>query len=292
MTGIDVQDEATLRRLRDRYRGLLLGLALGDALGAPVQHRRAGTFSRVADLLGGGAYDLPRGAWSDDTSTALLCAESLLECGQFDAADVRERWTLWRVAGLGAATGQCLGITAPMALALDQPYPSLNEMALDGEPLPRAAVAAAFLLGDTEAALALADSVTRCTHAAEAVGAPARAFARMVLAALAGVARERFLPASPAQADRPLVPAAALLAQVVQALHMHSNYRDSVLSVINLGGDADLAGAMAGALAGATYGAAALPPYWVDALSDRERIERLADGLLAAVLTRSTPLDP
>ena len=57
--------------LGDRSRGLLLGLALGDALGQPLAQRRPGDFDPVGDLAGGGPFELPRGAWSDETAMAL-----------------------------------------------------------------------------------------------------------------------------------------------------------------------------------------------------------------------------
>ena len=59
-----------------RYRGSLMGLVVGDALGASVEFREPGTFSPVADMLGGGPHHLPIGAWTDDTSMALCLAAS------------------------------------------------------------------------------------------------------------------------------------------------------------------------------------------------------------------------
>ena len=68
----EVMDAA--RTLRDRFQGALLGLAVGDALAAHTQFRKPGSFAAVGDLLGGGPFDLPRGAWTDDTAMALLLA--------------------------------------------------------------------------------------------------------------------------------------------------------------------------------------------------------------------------
>ena len=70
---------AAARGLRERFQGALLGLAVGDAVAAATQYRRPGRFTPVGDMLGGGPFDLPRGAWSDDTAMALCLAESLLE---------------------------------------------------------------------------------------------------------------------------------------------------------------------------------------------------------------------
>ncbi len=87
---------------------------------AATQFRKPGSFTQVGDLLGGGPFDLPRGAWSDDTSMALCLAESLLEVGSFDPRDQVERYRRWQQQGHLSATGQCLGITASTAKALAQ----------------------------------------------------------------------------------------------------------------------------------------------------------------------------
>ena len=57
----------------DRAAGALLGLAIGDALGAPVKFQRRDTFEPVTDMRSGGYFKLPAGAWTDDTAMALPC---------------------------------------------------------------------------------------------------------------------------------------------------------------------------------------------------------------------------
>jgi ADP-ribosyl-[dinitrogen reductase] hydrolase len=76
----------------DRFRGCLLGLATGDALGTTVEFRPRGTFAPVVDLVGGGPFRLRPGEWTDDTSMALCLAASLIETGRFDPADQMDRY--------------------------------------------------------------------------------------------------------------------------------------------------------------------------------------------------------
>jgi hypothetical protein len=101
-SGLDL--DAT-RVLRDRYLGSMLGLACGDAMGASLQFRKPGQFAPLADLLGGGHWQLPRGAWTDDTAMALCLAESLLEMDGFDAADQVRRYRRWQHDGHLSSTG-------------------------------------------------------------------------------------------------------------------------------------------------------------------------------------------
>jgi len=79
----------------DKFRGALLGLAVGDALGAPIEGMKPGRirelFQEVRDYLDNrNAYQkrpyrlrLP-GVYTDDTQQALCLAESLVRCYGFD----------------------------------------------------------------------------------------------------------------------------------------------------------------------------------------------------------------
>ena len=46
------------KQLRDRYHGALLGLAAGDALGTTLEFKSPGTFRPLADMVGGGPFNL------------------------------------------------------------------------------------------------------------------------------------------------------------------------------------------------------------------------------------------
>jgi ADP-ribosyl-[dinitrogen reductase] hydrolase len=310
--------DAAVDVLRDRYRGLLLGLALGDALGAAAQHRRPGTFTRIGDLLGGGPYDLPRGAWTDDAAVPLLLADSLVDSGGFERADADRRLGAWQAAGTGSATGQCLGISATLARSLAaraaDPHALVDATRTDREPLPRAAIAAAFELADPERAVALAADLARLTHTAPLVVDACRYAAALAVGVLTGVPKAELLapdwaPVAGLWRREPLHrqvaavaagewrepaataatasgDAAAALRLLLAALASGTGYRDTVLATVNLGLDADANGALVGQFAGALAGAAALPAHWLADLADAPRIGATADRLLASALGR------
>ena len=58
----------------ERYRGCLLGLAVGDAVGTTLEFRSPGSFAPIDDMVGGGPFGLEPGQWTDDTSMALVIA--------------------------------------------------------------------------------------------------------------------------------------------------------------------------------------------------------------------------
>jgi len=315
---IDISDAelAPVRDLRGRFQGALQGLAMGDALAAATQFRRAGSFTPVGDLLGGGPFDLPRGAWSDDTAMALCLAESLVECGGFDAHDQVARYTRWQQEGYRSATGQCLGITASTARALAaanwrrQPFAGSHDPAqLDPEPLARVAPAVMQAFDAPEQAVAMAAESARVTCQAPLVLDACRLLGAMLHAALRGEPRERVLAPDPAVfGSRPLkgevaalsgrrfgsgyrAPAAdggapAALELALWCLATTGSFREGALRAANLGGNCDVIAAVYGQLAGAHYGVGAIPRGWRQALADAELIAQLADRLLREALIR------
>jgi ADP-ribosylglycohydrolase len=94
----------------DRAVGALVGLAIGDALGAPVEFQQRGSFEPVTNLRAGGYFKLPSGAWTDDTAMALCLAESLLEHPSLSPQDLLDRFCRWASDGENTSTGVCVGI--------------------------------------------------------------------------------------------------------------------------------------------------------------------------------------
>ena len=66
---------------RNRQRGEMLGLAIGDAPGAAVEFKPPGSFSEVTGYRDGGPHRLAAGEWTDDTSMALALADSIGNVG-------------------------------------------------------------------------------------------------------------------------------------------------------------------------------------------------------------------
>src|SRR5204863_4657044 len=75
--------------------GCLLGLALGDALGAPFEFVRSVGIPRPIPAFERPWQGLPPGTTTDDTAMARNLATSLVEGGGFDAADLVARHLAW-----------------------------------------------------------------------------------------------------------------------------------------------------------------------------------------------------
>jgi ADP-ribosyl-[dinitrogen reductase] hydrolase len=85
--------------LRDRYRGALLGSAVGDALGATLEFRSRedirAEYGELRDIIGGGWLSLAAGEVTDDTQMASCIASSIVEHQRFDAEDIARRFVAW-----------------------------------------------------------------------------------------------------------------------------------------------------------------------------------------------------
>ncbi len=81
--------------MRDTIFGGILGLAVGDALGVPVEFcaRTSLMQNPVTDMRGHGTYDQPKGTWSDDTSMTLCLMDSLGH--GLDYEDMMKRYADW-----------------------------------------------------------------------------------------------------------------------------------------------------------------------------------------------------
>jgi ADP-ribosylglycohydrolase len=297
-----------------RYRGSLLGLATGDALGTTLEFRSPGTFTPIQDIVGGGPFGLAPGQWTDDTSMAWCQAESLIECRGFDAVDQLKRYVRWYRQGHLSSTGRCfdIGNTTRSALArfeeTGDPYsgPTDSWSAGNGS-IMRLAPVPLFFAATPHEAVARAAESSRTTHGAREAIDGCRYLAALVVGAVQGVAKEVLLGAhfEPApgiwQAD-PLTPkidaiaagsfkqrqppeirgsgyVVASLEAALWAFHHSSSYQEGALRAVNLGDDADTTGAVYGQLAGAFYGEEGIPEAWRLRLALRDTIEQFAELL-------------
>lgn len=104
--------------MKDRLRGCLIGLAVGDALGAAVEFRAPGTFPQITTYRDGGPHNLAKGEWTDDTSMALALADSLKH--GWNLNDQAERYCQWLEEGKYSVNGWCFDIGATTRQALER----------------------------------------------------------------------------------------------------------------------------------------------------------------------------
>jgi ADP-ribosylglycohydrolase len=307
--------------LCDRYRGAMLGLAVGDALGTALEFKAPGTFEPIADMIGGGPFGLEPGQWTDDTSMALCLAESLIEKCSFDPKDQMDRYCRWWKEGYFSSTETCFDIGNTVKDSLEsylrtgEPFAGSTDpfTAGNGSLMRLAPVPLAFR-ANFGLAIHNAGESSRTTHGAPSAVDACRYFAGLLLGALGGRSKEEILSAffcldpepdywqrhalSPEiaeiangsfkQKEPPEIIGSGFVVRSLEAalwaFHRSDSFREGALRAVNLGDDADTTGAIYGQLAGGYYGVNAIPRNWIERLALHELISEKAAALFEIFL--------
>jgi ADP-ribosyl-[dinitrogen reductase] hydrolase len=300
---------------RSRFRGCLLGLAVGDALGTTLEFRAPGSFIPIQELRGGGPFNLEPGQWTDDTSMALCLADSLVSCHGFNPLDQIQRYLRWYRDGLWSSNGRCFDIGNTVRAALERfgrtadPFSGSDDPRSAGNgSIMRLAPVPMFFARDPEKAVEYCARSSRTTHAARLAVDACRYLGALLVGALNGVGKDHLLagcynPAPGFWQANPLAPEIEAVANgsfrlrqppqirgsgyVVESLeaalwafHHSSDFRQGCLMAANLGDDADTTAAVFGQLAGAYYGEHGISSEWREEVALRDEIQALADRLL------------
>lgn len=307
----DAAQAAAWRQLRDRARGSMLGLAVGDAVGTTLEFQRPGTFTPITDMVGGGPFRLPVGGWTDDTSMMLCLAESLMVCDGFDATDQMQRYVRWQDEGYFSVKGYCFDIGATVMGALTRFRQQGNPFAGDPHPmsagngsLMRLAPIAVRYVAHAQLTHYARES-SRTTHATATALDACEVAARLMATAIRGASKAQLFAmvaqmsvSASYHADIRRVLAGGFhrqppeirgtgyvvnsLEAALWALYSHDDFRTGALAAANLGEDADTTAAIYGQLAGAVYGESGIPSDWRAKLMQSADIYWRADELLRA----------
>lgn len=97
--------------LREIYNGII-GLAIGDALGVPVEFKSRAEIAEnpVVSMREYGTHDQPLGTWSDDTRLTLALMDSMIQCRAINDVDIMDRFSAWLLEGEYTATGEVFDV--------------------------------------------------------------------------------------------------------------------------------------------------------------------------------------
>jgi poly(ADP-ribose) glycohydrolase ARH3 len=288
----------------DRFVGSLLGVLVGDSLGAPVEGFEpaeiARRYGRVVDHLPN-RYGL--GAYTDDTDMTILCAESLLNSGQFDADamakhlaqhfDAERRYGRGTIEALerindglhwstaakniygpegSYGNGGAIRV-APIALLYSDDAPTLAVHAMASSTLTHA-----HPLATTGASLQ-ARAIAQCINAREQISpdkfiTELTSYMRDLPATQEYKARFRDIPkllrskANPQEvADtlgNDMYAHESVPTAIYCFLQASNSFEEAVCFALSVGGDTDSIASMTGAIAGAYLGSLAIPQRWLD----------------------------
>ena len=293
----------------ERFRGCLLGLAVGDALGTTLEFRSPGSFTPIQDMVGGGPFSLSPGEWTDDTSMALCLAESLINCHGMDLSDQMQRYVRWFREGYLSSTGACFDIGNTVRSALENfektgnPLSGSTDLFSAGNgSIMRLAPVPMYYANDLTASIRNSAKSSLTTHGTRTAVDACRYFGALITGALNGVAKsdllrdeyfadedklteeiEQIARGSFKEKQPPDIKGTGYVVQSLEAALWAFDRSDSFgsgcLMAVNLGDDADTTGAVFGQIAGAYYGEAGIPNSWVSKIVLKDLIRSFADQI-------------
>lgn len=299
-----------------RYRGALLGVLVGDVLGAPFEGHSGVVPGADIALVQGGASVL---GYTDDTAMTVAFAESLIRTGGVDeddlAAAFAHEWSLCPERGYSSRTAALLsalwsGTTWRQALAAQAAGAARASNGASMRVVPAALAAGGRIGGAVE--LARRSALVTHTHPGAVAGACVVAAAvawalrhpagdpvdpAHLVAALRAVSDDIVLDVRleeaamlweggdaaeiAARLGTGILASEAVPAAVCAFLSHPYSFPEAITLAVSLGGDTDTIAAMTGGIAGALLGESAIPTEWVARAEAAARVRRLADGLFS-----------
>lgn len=295
----------------DLFKGSILGLAVGDAIGAPLEFKRPGSFEPATGMTAGGTWGLDAGQWTDDTSLALCLAESLVETRSFDLSDQIKRYVRWYREGHLSSTGECFDIGYTTRAALDRfeesgdPFSGpTNPSSAGNGSIMRLAPVPLVYGRNFKTAVANSGESSKTTHGALEAVDSCRYLGGLISACISGAGKcdllsSRYSTEPDYWTLNPLCEKVDIIASgsfkeknppeikgtgyvidcleaALWAFYHSDSFKDGCLMAVNLGDDADTTAAVYGQLAGAYYGVSGIPEEWLGALSLRPLLESFA----------------
>lgn len=307
---------------RDRILGGLIGVAVGDALGVPVEFRPRSVLD--ADLVTGyrafGTHNQPAGTWSDDTSLTLCLADAL--CEGVDYRRIAAKFVAWYNEALWTAHGEVfdIGITTRQAIetlkstSVPELAGPMEESANGNGSLMRIlplAYYSAALPADERRRLAF--DISGMTHGHPRAKIACWLYCEIARHLLLGEGKSAAVElawqtvdawqasfggnsewqhfarcrASLADVQRTAIRSTGYVIDTLEAaiwcLLRGSNFRETVLMAVNLGNDTDTVAAVTGGLAGTFYGLGGAPPELVHGLARVNDLMDLAERFVACI---------
>lgn len=282
-----VQDQG--EDYRDRAKGALWGLVIGDCLGSPIQFSGKDSHPWITGMVKCPVFRLPPGYWTDDGSMAMCIMDSYVRKGKYDLKDIGRTFVRWFMDGyLSSVDGKSFDVgtatwNACQGIAFRKSFVNGREESQGNGSIMR--FSPSWLLAKKESNPAkVMHEISDLTHCSTVIRAVVDRFAGILDEHITG---KRTSVASTYKTREDVNNsgwAVSSLEAALWAFNTTHNFRDALVAAVNLGGDADTIGAVCGQIAGAYYGYSAIPRKWLEAVKDRQDVDALIEKFLDMVL--------
>ncbi len=269
-----------------KLRDAVYAVAVGDALGSPVQFMDRGSYPQVTEMLYCDLFGKEAGTWTDDTSMTLALCDSIREKGRIDIEDIRKKFSAWLSSGKYTQDGKAFDIGNTCYEAIKQGR-GQDDFYSNGNGSLMRIVPLAFVESADDSVI---DAVSSLTHAHAISCEACRIYIHIARDLLEGKSvknavndnvrsvSETFAPlASIGNRTRESIRSSGFVVDTLEAalwcLLTTDSFQTAVEAAVNLGDDTDTVGAVTGGLAGILYGYDAIPASWISTLRKKEMLE-------------------
>jgi ADP-ribosylglycohydrolase len=295
-------------------KGLIFGLAIGDALGYPTEFMTLSQIKTDFGLAGMTDFTKSPALFTDDTQMSIAVAEALIKAGGRDLEEVmsavKEEFVKWRRSPENnrAPGNTCLSGVAAMERGVHWTESGVADSKGCGSVM-RVAPVGYFYQHDPDKLKQVARASGICTHGHRTAVAASIGAAYLVKLALDGVEPDRMIPETlsftsgistefdaalskvseclkwPNEEDALKYLGEGWIAEEAVALALYcflkypDDYTQTVLRGANTNGDSDSIACIAGGISGAYLGVSAIPEKWINNIEKSQYLNQLAEQL-------------
>lgn len=276
----------------DRIRGALYGVAIGDALGGPLElmteEEILQEHGTVTNMIGGGWLGLAPGETTDDTAMTMAVALGIEENPEDPVPAIGRRFIEWYESVPKGIGGTCRSSIASARRFIrcganeHSAWECSGANKSEGNGALMRTIYPALYYTDQKQRQQIVRQIATMTHGGERSTRICAEYAEIVHAFIGGKTPERLYAMSYSHVE-PTGYVEYTWANVLEAFKETKSFDEALINAVNRGGDADTVGAILGGMAGACYGYKAIPGIWIEALdgSQKKQIDRLAEKAFA-----------
>lgn len=274
---------------RNKAKGMLWGLVVGDAFGSPIQFSGMDSHPWITEMVACPVFGLPPGYWTDDGSMAMCIMDSCVRQGKYDLKDIAATFVKWLKDGyLSSIDGRSFDVggatyNSVTAFARTGSLVNGHEDSQGNGSIMR--FAPSYLLAQKEGDPAkVMHEISDLTHCSNRVREIVDKLAKILDEHMAGKRTSEISSNKTREEANNTGWAVSTLEAALWAFNATHNFRDALVAAVNLGGDADTIGAVCGQIAGSYYGHSAIPRKWLEAVKDWQKVDTLVEKFLDMAL--------
>ncbi|MBO6031740.1 MAG: ADP-ribosylglycohydrolase family protein [Prevotella sp.] len=278
---------------RDKCKGAIFGTIVGDAMFAPIEFSTKLGHKWVDKMEGGGAWGLPVGYYTDDSSMMLCIMQGYLDDKNDYLRSIAKAFCKWWHEGLWSSNGCCFDIGGSCSAGL-RAFERTGSLVNGGE-FSRGCggimrFASSWMVGykvglTSHERYDVMLGINNIDHFnCECI----RALKKLACVYDSHLIDNRRTSIKSDYKDWREATggfdAYSCMEKALWAFNSTNNFRDAVIASGNVGGDADSVAAVAGGIAGSYYGYKAIPRDWLGDIHEFTKLNAFVDKFLDATI--------